>query len=256
MRRASSRARAIRTFRRTASTPPPSAARRHSTSGTGSRPAAIMPVPFGTGQPMLANQGWLSKALADMEVRLVFTFQTGRPFTVALLPDIDNSNTGRSNLGFGNNDRPNVTGDPSLRCRHRRRVVRHLRVLDARVRDVRQQRTECLPGARVFEPQRRAGEADPLRADDRPSSSGSKRSTCSTGSTTICPTRSSGRRPSAGSSRRRVHSGFSWGSGRCSETAQSSRVLRSRTSLAVQIVLCSRRPRLGFSDSRSVDFRT
>jgi hypothetical protein len=75
---------------------------------------AIMPVPFGTGQPMLANQGWLSKALADMEVRLVFTFQTGRPFTVALLPDVDNSNTGRSNLGFGNNDRPNVNGDPSL----------------------------------------------------------------------------------------------------------------------------------------------
>jgi len=75
---------------------------------------AIMPVPFGTGQPMLANQGWLSKALADMEVRLVFTFQTGRPFTVALLPDVDNSNTGRSNLGFGNNDRPDVNGDTSL----------------------------------------------------------------------------------------------------------------------------------------------
>jgi hypothetical protein len=33
---------------------------------------------------------------------------------VALLPDVDNSNTGRSNLGFGNNDRPNVTGDTSL----------------------------------------------------------------------------------------------------------------------------------------------
>jgi len=31
-----------------------------------------------------------------------------------LLPDIDNSNTGRSNLGFGNNDRPNVSGDPAL----------------------------------------------------------------------------------------------------------------------------------------------
>jgi outer membrane receptor protein involved in Fe transport len=37
----------------------------------------------------------------------IWTFQTGRPFTVALLPDLDNSNTGRSNLGFGNNDRPN-----------------------------------------------------------------------------------------------------------------------------------------------------
>ena len=71
-------------------------------------------MPFGTGQPMLAKLGWFSKAIADMELRLVYTFQSGRPFTVALLPDIDNSNTGRSNLGFGNNDRPNVTGDPAL----------------------------------------------------------------------------------------------------------------------------------------------
>ncbi len=41
-------------------------------------------------------------------------FQTGRPFTVALLPDLDNSNTGRSVLGFGSNDRPDVTRDPKL----------------------------------------------------------------------------------------------------------------------------------------------
>lgn len=75
---------------------------------------AIVPVPFGTGQAMLANQGWLSKALADMELRLVVMIHSGRPFTVALLPDLDNSNTGRSNLGFGNNDRPNVTGKTSL----------------------------------------------------------------------------------------------------------------------------------------------
>jgi hypothetical protein len=33
---------------------------------------------------------------------------------VAMHPDIDQSNTGRSNLGFGNNDRPNVSGDGSL----------------------------------------------------------------------------------------------------------------------------------------------
>jgi hypothetical protein len=76
--------------------------------------AAIVPVPLGTEQRWLAKQGWLSKALADMELRLVYTFQTGRPFTVTLLPDVDNSNTGRSNLGFGNNDRPNVTGQTSL----------------------------------------------------------------------------------------------------------------------------------------------
>jgi len=44
----------------------------------------------------------------------IVTLQTGRPFTVALLPEIDNSGTGRSILGFGANDRPNVVGDPSV----------------------------------------------------------------------------------------------------------------------------------------------
>jgi hypothetical protein len=52
--------------------------------------------------------------LNDWQVHSVAAFNSGRPFTVALLPDIDQSNTGRSNLGFGNNDRPNVTGDGSL----------------------------------------------------------------------------------------------------------------------------------------------
>ena len=33
---------------------------------------------------------------------------------VAVHPDIDASNTGRSNLGFGYNDRPDTTGDPEL----------------------------------------------------------------------------------------------------------------------------------------------
>lgn len=70
-------------------------------------------VPIGTGQAHLGNRGWLSAALSGIELESVITVQTGRPFTVALLPDIDNSNTGRSNLGFGNNDRPNVTGDTS-----------------------------------------------------------------------------------------------------------------------------------------------
>jgi hypothetical protein len=72
------------------------------------------PVPLGTGQPILADNGWLTSVLSNLELQGVATVQSGRPFTVALLPDIDNSNTGRSNLGFGNNDRPNVTGDPSL----------------------------------------------------------------------------------------------------------------------------------------------
>jgi hypothetical protein len=52
--------------------------------------------------------------LRDIEVQGVVTVQSGRPFTVALRPDIDNSNTGRSNLGFGYNDRPNVTGEATL----------------------------------------------------------------------------------------------------------------------------------------------
>ena len=40
----------------------------------------------------------------------IVAMQSGRPFTVALLPEVDNSNTGRSSLGFGANDRPNVGG--------------------------------------------------------------------------------------------------------------------------------------------------
>jgi hypothetical protein len=52
--------------------------------------------------------------LASWQISAVVTLQTGRPFTVALLPEVDNSNTGRSNLGFGANDRPNVTGSPAL----------------------------------------------------------------------------------------------------------------------------------------------
>jgi hypothetical protein len=43
-----------------------------------------------------------------------WTFQDGRPFTVALLSDLDNSNTGRSTLGFGANDRPNALRSAAL----------------------------------------------------------------------------------------------------------------------------------------------
>ena len=50
----------------------------------------------------------------DWQLQAVGTWETGRPFTVAIHPDIDASNTGRSNLGFGYNDRPNVSGDPAL----------------------------------------------------------------------------------------------------------------------------------------------
>jgi len=44
----------------------------------------------------------------------VWTFQTGRPFTVTLLPGVDNSNTGLPSIGFGVVDRPNVVGNPNL----------------------------------------------------------------------------------------------------------------------------------------------
>jgi hypothetical protein len=55
-----------------------------------------------------------NKWLADWQVHGIATLNSGRPFTAALHPDIDRSNTGRSNLGFGYNDRPNVSGEPSL----------------------------------------------------------------------------------------------------------------------------------------------
>ena len=54
---------------------------------------------------------WL---LRGWQTNGVWSFQTGRPFTVALLSENDNSNTGRSVLGFGANDRPNVVKSPSL----------------------------------------------------------------------------------------------------------------------------------------------
>lgn len=52
--------------------------------------------------------------LNDMELQGILTFQSGPPFTVALLPEFDNSNTGRSTLGFGANDRPNLVGEAAL----------------------------------------------------------------------------------------------------------------------------------------------
>ena len=64
-------------------------------------------LPFGKGRRFLADRGWGSTALGNWQIMGIVTLQTGRPFTVALLPEIDNSNTGRAVLGFGANDRPN-----------------------------------------------------------------------------------------------------------------------------------------------------
>lgn len=59
--------------------------------------------------PFVGNR-WVE----NWQVHGIATMNSGRPFTVALHPDIDQSNTGRSNLGFGNNDRPNLDGNPTL----------------------------------------------------------------------------------------------------------------------------------------------
>lgn len=61
-----------------------------------------------------AGRGWASRLLAGWSVHGIVTLQPGRPFTVALPREFDNSNTGRANLGFGANDRPDLVGDPAL----------------------------------------------------------------------------------------------------------------------------------------------
>jgi len=61
-------------------------------------------LPFAKGHRWLG--GWQSFG--------VLTFQSGQPFTVMLVEDNDNSNTGFSNLGYGANNRPNVVGNPHL----------------------------------------------------------------------------------------------------------------------------------------------
>jgi hypothetical protein len=69
-------------------------------------------LPFGKRRTYLADAGYISTILTGWQTLGIVTLQTGRPFTVALLPEIDNSGTGRSILGFGANDRPSIVGDP------------------------------------------------------------------------------------------------------------------------------------------------
>lgn len=69
-------------------------------------------LPIGKGHSVLGDNGWVTHLFSGWQTYGLITLQSGRPFTVALLSDIDNSNTGRSNLGFGANDRPNVIGNP------------------------------------------------------------------------------------------------------------------------------------------------
>jgi len=64
--------------------------------------------------PFRHVDGVAGKLVNGWETFGIVTLQTGRPFTVALLSEIDNSGTGRSILGFGANDRPNLVGSPEL----------------------------------------------------------------------------------------------------------------------------------------------
>ena len=61
-----------------------------------------------------AEDGLAASLVNGWETFGIVTLQSGRPFTVALLSEIDNSGTGRSILGFGANDRPNLVGNPDL----------------------------------------------------------------------------------------------------------------------------------------------
>jgi hypothetical protein len=69
-------------------------------------------LPFGRGRALVNDGGFLTTLLTGWQTFGIVTAQTGRPFTVALIQEFDNSGTGRSSLGFGANDRPNLVGDP------------------------------------------------------------------------------------------------------------------------------------------------
>jgi len=71
-------------------------------------------LPFGKGRRWMMNGGLAKALLGGWQTDGIVILQGGRPFTVALLPEFDNSNTGRTNLGFGANDRPNLVGNAVL----------------------------------------------------------------------------------------------------------------------------------------------
>jgi hypothetical protein len=64
-------------------------------------------LPFGVDRRWLTS-GAGAAILGNWDLHAVFAGQSGRPFSVYLDPNVDRSNTGRANLGFGANDRPNV----------------------------------------------------------------------------------------------------------------------------------------------------
>jgi hypothetical protein len=64
--------------------------------------------------PLSPKAGLARILLAGWQTNGIWTFQSGRPFTVALLDTIDNSGSGRSSLGFGAGDRPNYLRNATL----------------------------------------------------------------------------------------------------------------------------------------------
>ena len=74
----------------------------------------VYDLPFGKGRKYLADGGGWSTLLSGWQTAGVVTLQSGRPFTVALSREFDNSGTGISALGFGANDRPNLIGNPEI----------------------------------------------------------------------------------------------------------------------------------------------
>jgi hypothetical protein len=71
-------------------------------------------LPIGKGHTLFGDNGFLTHLFTGWQTLGIVTLQSGRPFTVALISDFDNSNTGRSSLGFGANDRPNVVGNAEV----------------------------------------------------------------------------------------------------------------------------------------------
>ncbi len=71
-------------------------------------------LPLGQGRAFLSGGSLVSRLLTGWATHGIVTLQSGRPFTVALLPEIDNSNTGIETLGFGANNRPNRVASGTL----------------------------------------------------------------------------------------------------------------------------------------------
>jgi hypothetical protein len=72
-------------------------------------------LPIGYGRRFVADRGILSSILSGWGTYGIITLQSGRPFTVSLHPEISNSNTGTSSLGYGAyHDRPDRIGSGKL----------------------------------------------------------------------------------------------------------------------------------------------